>query len=350
MTSIVQSPEHGRSAKTDQGTFTGPIFIVGMPRSGTKLLRELLNNHSQIAITPNESHFIPDFYTRRESYGNLQEPRHFSKFYHDFSQTVFFQRVTDGNNFVDEESWYREVTVWTYAGVVETFYRLYARTQNKTIWGDKTPYYLVILPLLKSLFPDARFVHIVRDVRDYSLSLKKGWNKNIYRSAQRWYDAVRKCRQNGISLSAGAYYEVRYEQLVDAPAQTLQGICKFLSVPYEETMTILRRPADLRGGDAQNRLDILRKNYGKWESSLSGRQIRRIESICGELLVELGYATSCDGPSKRVPFLEMEMYKLLDAFSLLRFEIRENGVREGFRNVVRAIPYAQYRSASEEDH
>jgi len=332
----------------DTHQFRGPLFLVGMPRSGTKLLRDLLNNHSQIGITPNESHFIPHFHSRMELYGDLRERANFKKFYHDFSRTVFFQRVTAESPFIDEQSWYDSVRAWTYAGVVETFYRAYAGQKNKTIWGDKTPFYLVILPLLKSLFPDAKFVHIVRDVRDYALSLNKGWGKNIFRSSQRWHDAVRQCRQDGTSLKPGDYHEVRYEQLVDSPGDMLKGICTFLPVPYEQTMTLLKQPAD-KGGDARNSLDILKRNYGKWEKSLSRRQIRKIESICGALLSDLGYPVTYRGETKRLGPVILKIYEAMDALSLLRFEVGENGLSEGIRNMFRTKQYAQFRTAGAEE-
>jgi hypothetical protein len=331
-----------------ESPFMGPIFIVGMPRSGTKLLRDLLNNHSRIAIAPNESHFIPDFHNRIERYGALQDRSNFSSFYRDFSQTIFFERVTAGNPFINEQSWHDCVKDWTYAGVVEAFYLAYAHSKGKLIWGDKTPYYLAVIPLLKSLFPRAKFVHIVRDVRDYCLSLNKGWNKNIYRSAQRWYDVVRKGRRDGRDLPLGDFHEVQYEQLVDAPGDVLRGICGFLSLPYEAAMTNLQRPVD-HGGDASNRLDILKRNYGKWKTALSPRQIMKIESLCGDLLGDLGYSVSYRGNMQRLGAVEMQFYKAFDAVSLLRFEIRENGMANGLRNVVRAIRYSQFRAATEED-
>jgi hypothetical protein len=328
--------------------FAGPVFLVGMPRSGTKLLRDLLNNHSQIAIAPNESHFIPHFYSNLERYGDLQDRSNFARFFRDFGETVFFRLVTKQRSFIDEQSWYDAVQVWTYAGVVEAFYRSYATTQHKTIWGDKTPFYLLILPLLRKLFPEARFVHIIRDARDYALSLKKGWGKNVLRSSQRWHDAVAKCRHDGAALKDD-YLEVRYEQLVDEPASVLRNVCSFLSVPYEETMTTLKQPADKRGGDAKGSMDILKRNYGKWERSLSRNQIRRIEAICGSLLSDLGYPVTYRGEPQRILPVMMIWYQALDVLSLLRFEIRENGVAEAIRNMYRAKQYAPFRSVDMEE-
>ena len=95
---------------------------------------------------------------------------------------------------------------------------LYAGQLGKIIWGDKTPNYLLYLPLLKTLFPKAKFVHIIRDVRDYCLSINAAWQKNPYRAAQRWHDSIKKCRKDGKTLPQGDYMEINYEALIDDPA------------------------------------------------------------------------------------------------------------------------------------
>jgi hypothetical protein len=328
--------------------FQGPVFLVGMPRSGTKLLRELLNNHSRIGITPNESHFIPDFHARWARYGDIRDEVSFHRFYQDFAGTIFFQRVMEEGRFLDEQKWKQGILEWTYPGVVEAFYRLYAESKGKTIWGDKTPYYLLILPELKSLFPGAKFVHIVRDVRDYVISLNKDWSKNIYRSAQRWNDAVARCRRDGTRVCPADYHEVRYERLSDDPEGTLKGICSFLSLSYENSMVVLRKPADQRT-DAGGKLTVQKKNYGKWEQALKPHQVRKIERLCGDLLSDLGYQVSYTGQSARISPLMMKVYQLRDAAGLYRFEVGANGLLEGSRNMVRTLRYARYRTAPGEE-
>ena len=327
--------------------FEGPIFLVGMPRSGTKLLRDLLNNHSMIGIAPNESHFIPEFYARLKDYGALDQEANFAKFYHDLSQTPFFHRV-DGNSFSNAASLYDAAPERTFAGLVEEFYRSYSRSKGKVMWGDKTPFYLLHLPLCKSLFPDARFIHIIRDVRDYALSLKKTWHKNLSRSAQRWGDAVLKCRKDGLLLGEGAYREVRYEHLVDNPEGVIRELCKFLSVPFEENMIVLQKPVEY-GGDARNRMDIVSMNYGKWRTSLSPRDIRRIEEICGALLTDLGYDVTYKGPSRRLGAIHKRLLRLADGFALLRFELSKGGIAEAYQNLFYSWRYSDSRTLRDGD-
>lgn len=329
--------------------FTGPIFLVGMPRSGTKLLREVLNNHSQIGITGFESHFIPYYHKNIGKFGDLKQLPNFERFYEEFSRSVFFKRLTENDHFIDAKSWYEQVDDWSYPGVVEAFYAAYAKHKNKTIWGDKTPFYLVILPLLKTLFPKAKFVHIIRDVRDYSMSLKKSWYKNIYRSAQRWHDSVAKCRNDGKKLGDENYFEVRYEHLVDSPADTAASICDFLKIPYEPDMVQLKRVTE-RGGDAKDMVGILPNNYGKWRKSMPKKTIEKVERICGPLLADLDYSVSYSGAAQRLSKFEMNYYKWLDGVNLLRFHLKVNHFKPGLSNFFNSLKYNEFRDTDENQY
>lgn len=305
------------------GPFTGPIFVVGMPRSGTKLLRTLLNNHSEIGITVNESGYLPYFYRNFSRYEPIQQRENFSRFYKDFSATTFFQRLMEEHPFIDEDQWYQAVEIWTYPGVIEGFYRHYARSVNKKIWGDKTPSYMMEMPLLKSLFPSAKFIHIIRDVRDYCLSINKAWNKNILRASQRWNDAINRSRRDAQKLPPGDYLEVRFEELLSAPERVLPGICRFLGVSYEEDMVRLEKPSE-NLGDAKGSTQIVTDNYGKWKQRMKPSKIAKIERICHPLLSELGYPTDHYETSMRLNKTSLMWYKLLDGINFLMFEIKTN--------------------------
>ena len=312
--------------------FIGPVFVVGMPRSGTKLLRDILNNHSLIAITPNDSHCIPYFYRKIRKYGNLEDFSNFERFYNDFSETVFFRRLIQREEFIDVKSWYKAVTDWSYAGVIEAFYRSYVRKENKTIWGDKTPSYLLNLPLLDSLFPEAKFIHIIRDPRDYCLSINKAFGKNIYRAAQRWHDSVMKCRQDGRLLSSEKYFEIRYEGLVDLPIDAARSLCAFLNVPFEKNMTNLRKPVG-KTEVGRDTLSVVSKNYGKWKNQLRERSVRKIEQICGPVMVELGYLNSCKYKGRRLSSTELLLYKTLDGLNMILLGIKSRGLGRLLRSM-----------------
>lgn len=319
----------------EKSCFTGPVFIVGMPRSGTKLLRDLLNNHPSIAITPIESHCIPYFYKRIKRYGKLKDFSGFEKFYKDFSKTLFFQTLSRREKLIGKVEWYEQVEKWSYSGILEAFYRAYARDHSKTVWGDKTPSYLLHMPLLKELFPGAKFIHIIRDARDCCLSAHKAWRKNIYRAAQRWCDSIRKCRQDARAFTEEAYYEVRYERLLSLPEDTMKSVCDFLHIPYDHGMLVMEKPVE-KLGRAKNIAGILENNYGKWEHSSGTADMAKIERICGSLLFELGYSVSHSGDPLSLGRVEMALYKLFDGWNQLRMDCENRCLSHVLRDMVKS--------------
>lgn len=327
--------------------FTGPIFIVGMPRSGTKLLRDLLNYHSLVGITANESHVLPYFYQNAGKYTPLSQAQNFDHFYKDFTNTIFFQRLTANGHFsLNKSAWADAVQSWQFSGVIEAFYRLYARQQNKTIWGDKTPSYLLHMPLLKSLFPGAKFIHIIRDVRDYCLSIKKAWNKNMYRAAQRWHDSIIKCRRDAAAHIGADYLEVTYEALSNDPEKILRQICRFLAIPFENAMTSPTQPTE-NLGDTKNAVGIVKGNYGKWKKNMATETVLKIEKMCGSLLTELGYSAAYSATPKRLGNAEMQLYKVLDGLNLFRFQMQSFEFKKAVNNFTKSQKHREVGKGGE---
>lgn len=322
-------------AVSKQTSFSGPIFIVGLPRSGTKLLRGLLNNHTRIHIPGNESHIIPYFYNNRSQYGNLAQVANFQKFYDDFSNSIFFKRLARATKVtVTEEEWRQAVKDWSLSGVLETFYQFYTTKKRKDIWGDKTPAYLARMPLLKTLFPTAKFIHIIRDVRDYCLSINKAWSKNMIRAAQRWHDDILKAQRDATNFQAD-YIQIHYEALCENPETVLKSICEFLEIGFEPKMAIPSHPTE-NIGDARGAVGIVRNNSGKWRRQMPQQRVKRIEQICGSLLKELDYEVNYTGPPQRVGATRMFYYSKMDAFNLLRFQLSNYKLKEALFNYTKA--------------
>lgn len=299
-------------------SFAGPLFIVGMPRSGTKLLLGLLNRHPRIAVATFETEFLPWLARRFERFGNLRDRRRFDAFYAAMQRHSYFQYRRERGGVVDAASWHAACAEYTAAGVFEALVRLDAEAPRGSgrIWGDKSPSYIDDLPLLKQLYPAAKVLHIVRDVRDYCLSTRKAWGKDMLRAAQRWADDVRKARADGAALGAG-YLELRYEDLLERTEAELRRACAFLAVDFRPDMLSLARPAE-NLGDARGATDVLAGNSGKWRA-LEPRTLARIEQIAGPVLAECGYALALPPrPQRRLSAAEMRLAQLKDAWHLAR--------------------------------
>lgn len=324
--------------------FCGPLFIVGVSRSGTKLLRDILNNHSKIALIPIESQIIPFFYYKFNNYGDIRIYKNFEKFYSEFSDTLFFHRLKDSNIFIDENYWYKSIDEWSYSGVLKAFYQIYLIREKKEIWGDKTPGYLLHILLLKKLFPQAKFINIIRDVRDVCLSANRTWGRNIYRTAQRWVDHITKCREDAKKYSPSDYLEIKYEELVKSPQKNIKEVCEFLNISFEKNMLFLKKPTE-SVGNAKDHIGILKSNTEKWKTALKIRQIKKIERICYFLLKDLEYELQTVVNPKKLNKFEMVTYSIFDLLKLISYDIKNQKLKKGFWSLYKRLKMrsAQFR-------
>ena len=318
--------------------FVGPLFLVGRPRSGTKLLRALLNRHPEISIPFWESNFIPNLSSKAESFGNLKNRRNFHRFFRFFSQIEFFRMIGKEHRYahiVNEEFWYDAVNDFSYAGVIGTFYTMYAQCDGKTIWGDKSPHYMRSVKYLDEQFPDSKFVHIIRDVRDHCLSNMVSWKKSPYRSAQLWVDSITECRSEAMIYLNNRYLEVKYEVLLDDPEGELTKICDFLDIQYVPDMRSLSEPVE-RHGDTKGQKEILKSNKGKWQKVMPKTMIKEIEAISYDLLNELGYPVLYATRRRQLNRFHLGILRIFDAWNRFLCDCSYQG---GWTN---AIVY-QYR-------
>lgn len=260
------------------------IFIIGCPRSGTTLLRDLLRSHPRLSFLP-ETYFIPSFY---RAYGDPTSEEAARRLARAILRFPWVQRCNldlAPADFAECRS-YREV--------VETVFREFAAREGKSRWGDKTPAYVRDIPVLANIFPGARFVHVIRDGRDVALSFARApfGPANVYRAASTWKVLVSTGRRSGSRLGSDAYLEVRYETLVTEPEDTLRRICDFIGEPFDPLVLHpdrLGREGKGRTPPPVSRQSIVATHVTRWKRSMSPTDIVLFESVAGDLLGELGY-------------------------------------------------------------
>lgn len=267
------------------------IFAVGCARSGTTLLRVMLDRHPELAIPP-ESHFLIPLWRWRRRYR-----REGGFDLHRWGEDLLtFYRFRDWGL---DPSWVRarlaRVEPIDFAEAMRRVYALYAEAQGKPRYGDKTPSYLVRMPLIAELFPEARFLHIVRDGRDVAMSLvEQLHHPRLFEAAGYWAHRIRTARRVGTALGPGRYREVRYERLVEDPDLELRKIADFIDLPFDPGMVRTEQ-------DALQRLPPAKRDrhphlaeppttgLRDWRRDLSPRQIATVEAIAGKELDLLGY-------------------------------------------------------------
>ena len=306
--------------------FNGPLFIIGMQRSGTKLLRTIFDGHPQIHILDAETHFLPHWVKVWHEFGDLSNPEVFSKFYRHMQKSPYFIYTKSLDSTQRRDRWYSMCDDFTVQGVYEGLVRCDTGIDNSAnfIWGDKSTSHINFLPLLKQLFPQAKFIHIIRDVRDYALSVNKAWKKNKFRASQRWVDSIAKARSDSLAFQDD-YFEIKYEELLDDSEKLLSECCHFLDVKFDDSMLALSvAPENI--GDAKGYTKIKLDNKGKYLKKMDLVTLEKIESIAGNTLKSLNYPTNLPDSNERLSKAKMNLYRVIDGFNLIRQETSRTGL------------------------
>jgi len=293
-----------------------PIFIVGCPRSGKTLLRNLLRSHPNIAISP-ESHFIPNFYKAFGNPSNEREAYQLAKRILSLHWVRKWGLSVEPSMFVHDR---------TFARVVSRIYQTFAQSRGKRRWGDETPSYIYELPLLFELFPHCKVLHVIRDARDVALDWLKHRTgpKNLFIAAHGWVQSVSKGCDTGATLGSETYLEVRYEELLINTVNTLRPICEFLNEPYHEALLQpTREPAISAVPMRPHRAEddkIIRDNHLKWKNQMTRRQRILVDSIAGELLSKLSYET--EGKTRHISIVEKAFWHSHHLLEMVLYTLR----------------------------
>lgn len=273
-----------------------PVFIVGCPRSGTTWLQLLLAQHPDVATAPETQIF--SFY--------LDRFRRQWKEEHE-GQASEHQGGAGLSRLLNEDE-FQELCRSVAASVLES---IAARNPGASVLVEKSPRHALLADWIRDLFPEARFLQVIRDPRDVAASMFAAgatWARWAPRGAVQagrlWRDhvvAARRARTDG-----AMYREVRYEALRANPAKELGEVLAWLGLPATEAdigsfvekceLSRLQRSADGDSmplpGRTSPRGFFRRGRVGGWRDELDRAAIRVVEEVCGDLMHELGYERS----------------------------------------------------------
>jgi hypothetical protein len=277
-------------------------FVVGAGRSGTTLLRLMLDSHPDLAIPP-ETNMMPRVIRQcRDSQNNADD---------------FLAAVTSSPRWPDFHmsaetlgERVRALSPFDLSEAIREYYRLYAAGKGKKRWGDKSPGHVQSLQLLARWLPEVRFLHMIRDGRDVALSiLPLHFGPNTIEEAAHWWSrSIEKARRQARSIDF--YMEIRYEELVENTEAVLRRTCRFIELPWDESILAYHQraanrltelgslvtstgeviPAETRRGIHEmttkppnaSRIEV-------WRTGMSDADRRVFESIAGNMLRDLGY-------------------------------------------------------------
>lgn len=282
--------------------------IVGAPRSGTTLLRFMLDAHPDVAIPPETGFLAPG---RAFQSGGDDLRREFFEM-----MTTFPPGAPGWNDFgISRERFWSQlqaIVPFSAADGYRAFYRTYAARFGKARWGDKTPLYCLQLTAVQDALPEAHFIHLIRDGRDVALSLRHMWfspRDDIETLAAHWVHCVTTARRQ--SIECRKYIEVKFEELVEHSSAVLAQLCAFLDLPWSSEMLSYYRRTPERLAEHRDRAradgTLIVSHAGRvlqqaltmcppqssrvqsWKGTMSVDEQRRFEAIAAPLLLELGY-------------------------------------------------------------
>lgn len=273
-----------------------PFFIVGFQRSGTTLLRLMLDNHPEIAIPLDTVGLWAAYEDRLEAFGNLATD-------------------ADARRMVDALLAEERIRLWEvpltaegilslrrrpgFPGIMDAFHLAYAQAKGKRLWGDKDPGNMERVDRLARWFPGCQVIHIIRDGRDACLSQTRqtfGFD-DLFECADCWREQVEWMRRIGGILGPSRYFELRYEDLVTDAEPILRRLAAFLGVEWSPAMLEYHKAVKGSVPDSKRHLWPLlnqpprKDNAGLWKKAFSAGQRIAFEKRAATMLRAMGYET-----------------------------------------------------------
>ncbi|MEV4898750.1 sulfotransferase [Nonomuraea sp. NPDC055795] len=274
-----------------------PIFVIGCPRSGTTMLQLMLHSHPRIAVPPETRFLVPAYY-RRRIFGDLRVAsarQALAQWIATDKNTKFRELKIDKDDYVQESA----DGPGSLGSVIGTAFRMYADRFGKARWGDKRPSYVKQVDLLLRLFPDAQFVHLIRDGRDCVSSLKEmpWYTLDSFHAVSTWAEAMDAGAKLRKSMPEDSYYELRYEDLTEDPATEMKKLCHFLEEDFDQAMLSPREAAQVavpvhKVWHSNTHGEVTKSRVGSWSTRLEDWEIALCEQVLGERLESMGYELS----------------------------------------------------------
>jgi hypothetical protein len=275
---------------------SAPFFIVGSGRSGNTLLRALLANHPEISIPP-ESYVLGAVIRKYRSLSFLPWSELSRLIILKFEEHPQFYTWDMCLQSVYETIIKFDVEKQTLANLLDTIYMCYAK-KNKpsaTRWGDKTPMNTFHLQSINKVFPEAKFIHIIRDGRDVVSSyLRAGIYTDTKEACGRWLTSIRLAQKLGRRLGKKQYLEIHYEDLVKHPEDSSKTVCGFINLEYQAEILHFYKTVKTLGdthlehhGNVHTPINT--NSIGKWRENLSSEQKSLVGTMLKKDLLRLGY-------------------------------------------------------------
>jgi len=284
-----------------------PVFLCGALRTGTTVLGLMLRYHPQV-IAPGEFDFLFDCISETG----------------EFPQTDYYL------------NWLTESRIFQAHNLEVNSSESFKQNIDSMLTQLSKPEHLLCLNIhrhfsrIPLLFPNARYIHLMRDARDVARSsIGMGWSGNVYYGVDHWIETEKSWRELKPELKDEQYIEVKFEDLIAKPTEVLTAICEFLEIPYSSEMLNYNEGTTYSKPD----MGLVRQ----WERKQSKAQVQLVEYKAGELMESQGYQLSGNAISKPNIFTRLGL-SIQNRIFRMRFGVHHFGFVLFFAEKITRIP------------
>ena len=300
-----------------------PLFMIGTQRSGSNLLRLMLNQLPEIAA-PHPPHILQRMMPVLPLYGDLTRNNAFKQLVDDVCRLVehnpvawsgvSFDRVEVAERSLPGdpvlEAQLLSMPQQALVAIHGALYDMYAESQGAKTWCCKSLANINYFQDIEFYFENARYIYLYRDGRDVAVSFRKAvvGEKHFYHIAREWAATQKLALAISGMIDPGRFMSVSYEELTRHPEQTCRKLCAFMGVEYRPQMLEYSNGGEARSTAKASELwgnltkPVLRENTRKFLREAGKEDIMIFESVAGPVLDELGYSRSFVQPGEEISF------------------------------------------------
>ena len=212
------------------------IQIIGTQRSGSNLLRLILDQSNEIA-SPHPAHVLVTFIPLLKFYGELND-ENYKLLINDVVNYVEANPVPWENIKIDKEQIFAHSKAYSLFEINRLIYEQAAISKNAKYWCCKSMANVHYADELENHSPDLKYIYLYRDGRDVAVSFKKAivGEKHIYNLARQWKYDQDACIKLAAHTDESRFFALNYETLIATPEKTIRNLCAFLDISYNENM------------------------------------------------------------------------------------------------------------------
>lgn len=282
-----------------------PIQIIGTQRSGSNLLRLMLNQFGEISA-PHPPHILKQFMPLLPIYGNLEDSENMDRLIDDVCSLIEYNPVLWTGMVFDRKEVRAHCKSNSLIEIFRVVYNLKAKQDRAYFWVCKSMGNMHFSDQLESAGVRPLYIHLYRDGRDVACSFRNAivGEKHVYHLANQWRENQEACFRLHNKIGSDRFLAVSYEDLIHFPEIEMKKISSFLQVKFDSTVFDYYKSSESENTATVGKMwenvsrPILKNNTMKYKTGLTRTELDIFENQAGEVLKILGYTLDAPETSK----------------------------------------------------